>query len=241
MSQPAPMPAPSERPSRALPLFNGDRLTRAEFERRFDATPGLKRAELVNGITFMSPPVYFEDHAQPHFNIVTLLGIYRMSTPGVVGGDNGSVRVDDQNMPQPDVCLLIDSKLGGQTRIVDGYLEGAPEFVVEIAASSASIDLHLKLDLYRRHGVREYVVWRTIDEQLDFFSYAQSDYVPLPPELSGEIRSKIMPGLWLDVPAILAGEWPKAIETMQRGIASPEHAAFVKELAARRAKAETEK
>jgi len=34
---------------------------------------------------------------------------------------------------------------------------------------SASFALHTKLHVYRRNGVREYVVWRVLDQQLDWF------------------------------------------------------------------------
>ncbi|MEB3343019.1 Uma2 family endonuclease [Okeania sp.] len=45
----------------------------------------------------------------------------------------------------------------------DGYVEGAPELIVEISASSASIDLHDKLKAYRSNQVQEYLVWRFYD------------------------------------------------------------------------------
>src|SRR4051812_13988373 len=146
---------------RVPPLQNGDRLTRAEFERRYDATPGLKKAELIEGVVYMPPPVSHTDHSAPHFDLITWLGQYRVATPGFSGGDNGSLRLDLDNMPQPDAYLLILPSHGGQARIdEDGYVVGAPELVAEVAASSASYDLDVKLNAYRRNGVREYIVWR---------------------------------------------------------------------------------
>ena len=72
------------------------------------------------------------------------------------------MRLDEDNEPQPDVLLRIEPDAGGQSRVSgDDYIEGAPELVVEIVASSTSVDLHDKLRAYRRNGVREYVVWRT--------------------------------------------------------------------------------
>jgi Uma2 family endonuclease len=148
----------SVRPSVVPALQPGDHLTRAEFERRFDATPGLKKAELIEGIVYMPPPVS-DEHSSPHSDLVTFMGIYRIATPGVLGGDNGSLRLDLDNMPQPDAFLRIDPACGGQTRLSeDGYVEGAPELVGEIAVSSASYDLHTKLNVYRRNGVKEYLV-----------------------------------------------------------------------------------
>ena len=58
------------------------------------------------------------------------LSVYNASTPGVQVGDNSTVRLDLDNEPQPDGCLLIDPERGGRTRISeDGYIEGAPELV----------------------------------------------------------------------------------------------------------------
>lgn len=59
-----------------------------------------------------------------------------------LSGDNPTVRLDLDNEPQPDGVLLMTEEVGGQTRISeDDYIEGAPELIVEIAASSAAIDL----------------------------------------------------------------------------------------------------
>src|SRR5947209_7849232 len=130
-TQPKPPPTP--------PLVSGDHLTRAEFERRFDATPGLKKAELIEGVVYVAPPVSHDGHSHPHADLITVLGVYRAATSGVTGGDNGSIRLDLDNMPQPDAYLLIEPAFGGQARIdADGYVTGAPEFIAEIAATSAS-------------------------------------------------------------------------------------------------------
>ena len=213
------------------PLRAGDRLTRAEFERRFDATPGLKKAELLEGVVYMPPPVFHEEHSNPHFNLIALLGQYCAATPGVEGGDNGSVRLDLDNMPQPDVSLRVRESHGGRSRIdADGYVEGAPELIAEVAATSASYDLHVKLNVYRRNGVREYLVWRTFDQALDYFVLAEGRFDPLAPDASGVFRSRVFPGLWIDAPALLRADLAAAFSTLQHGLASPEHAAFVDHL-----------
>ena len=138
------------------PLQNGDWLTREEFERRYDATPGLTKAELIDGVVYMPPPVSHDDHSEPHFDLIGWLAQYRALTPGVRGGDNGSLRLALGSMPQPDGYLLILPSHGGQARIdEDGYVEGAPELVAEVSASRASFDLNDKLNTYRRGRVRE--------------------------------------------------------------------------------------
>ena len=153
-----------------LPLENGDRLTRIEFERRYDAMPHLKKAELIEGVVYMPSPVHFESHSKPHVSIITWLATYSLDTPGVEVGDNATVRLDMDNEPQPDALLRLDSALGGSSHLSDDdYIEGPPELIVEIAASSASYDLHDKLNVYRRNGVKEYMVWRVYEEALDWF------------------------------------------------------------------------
>jgi Uma2 family endonuclease len=210
------------------PLQSGDRLSRAEFERRYDATPNLKKAELIEGVVFMPPPVAQEGHSSEHFDIITILGIYRIATPGIEGGDNGSLRLDLDNMPQPDTFLRILESHGGQSRIdADRYVEGAPEFVAEVAATSASHDLHAKLNVYRRNGVKEYLVWRTLDRAIDFFILQDGNFESLPRNKRGVFQSKVFPGLWLDPDALVSRNMVKVESVMRKGIASREHAAFV--------------
>ena len=95
------------------------------------------------------------------------------------GGDNATLRLDLDNEPQPDGYLRLLPECGGQARLVDGYVTGAPELIVEIAASSASYDLHEKLNAYRRNGVREYVVWRVWDQAVDWFVLRGGRFEPL--------------------------------------------------------------
>ena len=213
-----------------LPLENGDRLTRLQFERRYSAMPKLKKAELIEGIVYIGSPVRVRSHGQPHAAIMAILSAYWIATPGVDIGNNSTVRLDLDNEPQPDILLRIES--GGRSLVSDDdYVEGAPELIVEIAASSAAYDLHDKKQVYRRNGVQEYIVWQVFENKLDWFSLQSGEYVPLQPDDNGVVRSLVFPGLWLFVPSLLAGELPKAIALLQLGLNSPEHAQFIELLA----------
>lgn len=213
------------------PLENGDHLNRGEFERRWLALPMLKKAELIDGVVFMSAAVRDDVHGEPHGLLMAWLVNYALMTPGVRSADNSSVRMDEENMPQPDGCLRLPRELGSTvTRAIDGYLEGAPDLVVEVSASSASIDLHRKFDVYRAHGVREYVVWRTVDEAVDWFVLRQGEYQPIPLDAQGWYKSELFPGLWLNPQVLLYG-FPTAIHAMMHvGMESAEHATFVSRL-----------
>ena len=208
------------------PLPNGDHLTREEFERRYESMPEVNKAELIEGVVHMPSPVSAEDHGEPHFDLITWLGVYRAHTPSVRGGDNSTLRLDLDNEPQPDAYLRLLPECGGQARLVDGYVTGAPELVVEIAASSASYDLHEKLNAYRRNGVREYVVWRVWDAVIDWFVLRGGRFELLQPS-DGIYRSETFPGLWLASDAVLSGDLARALAVLQQGLASPEHTAFV--------------
>src|SRR5262249_30863736 len=151
--------------------------------------------------------------------------------PGVRGADNATTRLDLDNEPQPDVSLFIDPARGGQARISsDGYLEAVPELVAEVASSSVSYDLHSKLEVYRRNGVREYLVWRVRDRAIDWFVLRRRKYVRLPLDQDGLYRSQVFPGLWLDPAALMRGDGAAIQAALQRGLASHEHTAFVAKL-----------
>lgn len=213
------------------PLENGDRLTRTEFERRYCAMPNLKKAELIEGIVYMASPLRFEPHAEPHANLMIWMGNYKVATPGVRLGDNPTVRLDSDNEPQPDAVLLIDAGVGGRSRIsTDGYIEGAPELVAEIAASSVAIDLRDKKRAYRRNGIQEYIVWQVFDQKLDWFSLQDDEYVSLLPDETGVINSQIFPGLRLSTSALLEGDMQQVLSVLQNGLSSAEHIEFVNRL-----------
>ena len=222
-------------PTRTIPpLENGDRLTRDEFERRYHAMPGVKKAELVEGEVYMPSPVSVEYHGEPHIDIATWAGVYKAGTPGVGAGDNATVRLDVDNEPQPDLLLFVRPTHGGRVEIdADGYINGAPELVAEVSASSASIDLGKKLAAYRRNEVLEYLVVRVYDDAIDWFVFDRGQFVPLDPDpADGLLKSRAFPGLWLDGPALLRRDLAAVLAGLTRGLASPEHAAFVEKLRA---------
>jgi Uma2 family endonuclease len=213
------------------PLENSDRLTRAEFERRWENMPDLKKAELLNGDVFMSPPVSATNHGIPHSELMLWLGLYRVSTPGVTLADNSTWRLHADDDSQPDAMLFVLPEHGGGARFDgDGCVRGAPELVAEVAASSASYDLRLKTEIYRRNGAQEYLLWRTLDRALTWFALRGDHYEALPAGADGIYRSEVFPGLWLDAGALLRGDLPAVTQVLQAGLASPEHAALVSRL-----------
>lgn len=212
------------------PLQSGDRLSRVEFERRYAAVD-VQKAELIEGIVYVAFPLRHRQHGKPHSRVMTWLGVYQALTPGVDLSDAPTVRLDLDNEPQPDAVLFIEAAAGGQTQIsADDYIEGSPELIVEIAASSAAIDRGSKKQVYRRNGVLEYVIWQVYDNQLEWFRLTEGEYQLWSPDPDGILRSRVFPGLWLEVDALLNNQMARVLEVLQLGLASPEHAAFVEQL-----------
>jgi Uma2 family endonuclease len=211
-------------------LLNGDHLTVPEFERRYEATPDIKFAELIEGIVVMSPPIS-SLHSDTHGLLYALLKHYARATPGVGATLCASLRLDGQNEYQPDAMLRIKS--GPQARCKvgpDGLLEGSPELAAEIAISSAGYDLHEKKAVYQRALVQEYLVWEVMDAKINWFALEEGEYVELKPRADGVICSRVFPGLWLDIRGLLAGDEERVLHTLDKGIKSAEHGTFVRKM-----------
>ena len=194
------MATPTRRP---VSLETGDCLSREEFHRRYLARPDLKKAELVDGVVYVPSPVSLDPHGERHVFVITWLGVYLATNPGLRAGDNATVFLRGGHEVQPDAFLW--QPVGSRARLTaDGYLDGPPQLIVEVAASSVSYDLHHKA--YRRNGVPEYVVWRVLDQAIDWFRLEDGQYVPVEPDADGLIESEQFPGLRLHVPSMLAGD-----------------------------------
>jgi Uma2 family endonuclease len=199
-------------------LESGDHLTREEFHRRYLASPRIKKAELIEGVVYVPSPVRLSYHARPHGFVIGWLAAYVANAPEIILADNATVYLDDRGEVQPDAFLWRPEP--GRARLTDdGYLEGAPQLIVEIAASSVSYDLHEKKEAYRRNGVREYVVWRVLDAAIDWFRLQDGEYVRVEPGADGIVESEQFPGLRLHTPSMLAGDLATVLARL-RGIAS---------------------
>jgi len=224
---------PRKLPKKILipPLENGDRLTREEFHRRYEAMPENVKAELIKGVVYMSSPVRVKKHGKPHGRIMSFLGIYQFSTKSIDLLDNVTYIANEKYEPQPDAVLRIEENYGGKSWVNDrDYLEGAPELVVEIASSSVSYDLHDKLEMYEQKGVQEYIVWRVLDNKNDWFGLEKGKYKKFVSDKQGIIESKVFPGLRLNVKAMLKDDLQKVLADLQKGLASSNYKSFVKQL-----------
>ncbi|MFL5241436.1 MAG: Uma2 family endonuclease [Gemmataceae bacterium] len=214
------------------PLENGEKLSREEFLRRWEAMPQTKFAELIGGFVYMPSPLS-RTHGKFDHMISTWLGVYQGATPGCEGASNSTwLMLDDS--PQPDNDLRILPEYGGKSRNSGKYPCGVPEFLAEICDSSASYDLHQKLDLYQQAGVDEYLAILVQEHEIRWHRLVNGLYETMPSPVDGVYRSIVFPGLWLNGKALLEDNLAQVLETLNEGIRSPEHAAFIARLAAQR-------
>ena len=215
------------------PLMEGQRLDQPTFHERYEAMPPGTRAELINRVVFMPSPAGY-NHGIPLTGVLVWLDWYAEHTSGVETLTDATVILDGWNELQPDATLRIQPKHGGRTRNEGGYVAGAPELVVEVARSSRYVDLGPKQDEYERAGVFEYVVRSVEPDEVIWYVLDGSQFVPLAADADGIHRSRAFPGLWLDAVALLAGDRAGVRAVLNRGMSTPEHAAFVAKLAAAR-------
>ena len=201
-------------PSRPLPLESGEFMHSREFLRRYESMPQVKKAELIEGVVYMGSPVSVR-HAKPDALIQGWLVAYASRHPETEALTNATVILDAENTVQPDALLRRLPEHGGLTRVNEaGYLAGPPELIVEVAASSASIDLRDKRRAYCRNGVREYLVWLVAEARLEWFCLEEDDYCPQLPDAQGVLHSRVFPGLQLPVAPLLAGDTAKVLATL---------------------------
>jgi Uma2 family endonuclease len=199
-----------------------------EFHRRYSQYPEDVKIELVGGVVYMSPPVR-RLHGLYHGEVTLLLGLHRQATPGTEVLVDATTILDEDSEPSPDNMLRILSEYGGRSRVsADDYVVGPPELLAEVADSSRAIDLHQKRRDYERAGVLEYIVVCVDEQEIHWFHFPSRGRIRAGRD--GVFRSKVFPGLWLNGAALLALDSAGVQATLEEGLASRAHAAFVKRL-----------
>jgi Uma2 family endonuclease len=211
-------------------LVNGDRMKQPEFHRRYEAYPEDVKFELIGGIVYMASPLG-RPHGLYHPELSGAFWLYKNATPGVELLDNATTILGEESEPQPDLELRILSEYGGRSRETEeDYVAGSPELLAEIAHSTRAIDMGQKRVDYERAGVSEYVVVCVEEQELHWFNFRTGK--PIRRNRQGIYKSKVFPGLWIDSRALLARDSARLIAVVQQGLASREHARFVKRLQA---------
>src|SRR5262249_23890744 len=133
-----------------------------------------------------------------HGRMSLWLGTYVIATPGTRLFPTTTWVMTEDDVPQPDIALVIDPHRGGQSRKEGIYSAGAPELVVEVSVTTTAKDAGAKLRLYERMGVREYLIAKPKKRELVWRVLTKGKYRLLRPDSKGLLRSHVFPGLWLN-------------------------------------------
>ena len=210
-----PMAAPVLLP----PLRDGDYLTRDEFMRRWEAMPDLKWAELIDGVVYMPSPISMI-HCDYHMRMSGWLSCYATVTPECLPLSAGTWLMSRDSAPQPDLAMCILPEHGGQSGEEGAYCAGAPELIVEISHTTSVKDTGVKLRLYERSGVQEYLMVRPTKKQATWLELVDGKYQEIAPDEDGLLRSRVFPGLWLDPMSLWNRDLPGLAAAVRRGVAA---------------------
>ena len=210
-------PRPGVVPGAAFGLPDGARMGRAEYHRRYEATPPGFRAELIEGVVHLRDPMTVsEPHSTYQQGLSEWFYEYTKRTPGLKARATPTVLLDDDAEPEPDGVLMRrreGEEPGGQAGPnAGGYVDRPPELAAEVSVSSLAEDLGGKFRDYHAAGVAEYVVFDVRGRRVRWFVRdADGVFVDLTPDADGYYKSREFPGLWLD-PAAFFAEDAAAVE-----------------------------
>jgi Uma2 family endonuclease len=162
------------------------------------------------------------------------LSYYQENTLGVEALHSVSTVLDLGREPQPDALLRILPEYGGRTQIDRRFVRGVPELIVEVSHTTRFADLGPKFDDYEHAGVLEYVVRALGPDEVVWFVLREGRFVELALDSEGILRSATFPGLWLKPQALIEGNTRAIRALLDRGMSTPEHKAFLEQLAAAR-------
>jgi Uma2 family endonuclease len=223
----------SNQPARPT-LENGEQMRQPEFHRRYLAHPGTTKFELIGGVVYMASPMR-EPHGHYTSKLNLVFSLYELSTPGTRATEGISAILGDKSEPQPDLILRLLPEYGGLAKLdEDEYLVGPPELVVEVAYSTRAIDMNRKRQDYLAAGVQEYLVLCVEEREIHWFHFPSKR--KLKADKAGLWKSRVFPGLWLDGPAVVDCDSTRLVAALQKGLATAEHADFVRRLKERQSR-----
>lgn len=165
------------------------------FASLFDVIPEDCKADVIDGVVYLSPPQTIEENDLVSWLCIALGTFVEELHLGLVTINKVAYRLDDANGPEPDVAF-IRAQRGDVIR--RAYVDGPPDLAVEIVSpESVDRDYELKRRLYERFGVGEYWIIDPDESTALFLILESGAYVEA--SLDGTIfHSRVLPGLTLD-------------------------------------------
>jgi Uma2 family endonuclease len=175
--------------------------TVSEYDRMGETgvfAPGA-RLELIEGeIIEMSP---IGSHHAACVELITL-HLHKIAQGKFLVRSQNPIVLDDFSEPEPDVCVVRfreDHYRHAHPRPHDVFL------VIEVADTTFPFDRHVKLPLYARAEIPEFLLFNLPEEEVEWFSQpelgAYQNHQVL--KRGDRVESAIVPGLLLDIETIL--------------------------------------
>lgn len=158
--------------------------------------PEEERWQLIDGHPFRMSAAPNIRHQRVTGNLYRIIANLLSGKPCVPFIAPTDVVFDDYNIVQPDVLVVCD-----KGRITDANIQGAPDLVIEVLSPSSSfMDRKLKLELYERFGVPEYLLVDPMGDLAERYRlvegrYGRADVFPW----HGELPLTSLPGMTLNL------------------------------------------
>jgi Uma2 family endonuclease len=155
----------------------------------FKMLPEGTRAELIEGILYMSPAPFL-DHQDASITIGSLLFTFvRKQKLGRVFAAPIDVFLDHENVFQPDIIFVSKSN---QTILRKEGVFGAPDLVIEILSpGTRKFDLVKKKKIYEKSGVKEYWVVDPATKECTGFQLIKGEFSEFKKE-KGNLQSLLL-------------------------------------------------
>lgn len=140
----------------------------------FYALPEGTRAELISGVIYDMSPAPLRIHQEISMVMSSFIHQYIKRNKGAcrVYSAPFDVQLSEDTVVQPDISVICDSD-----KLTERGCSGAPDFVIEITSSNEVHDYLIKLDLYRKFGVREYWIVNPKTEVTTVYFFGEEEAV----------------------------------------------------------------
>jgi Uma2 family endonuclease len=159
--------------------------------------------EIIGGELFVSPTPAIR-HQRISARLFASLHAHLRAGLGEVFHPPTGVRLSDQDVPEPDLVVVLAANAG---LIGEQVIEGPPDLVVEILSpGTAGRDLITKRELYARAGIPEYWIVDPLAEQVEVLALRHDSYITLGRFGRNELlRAAILPDLRIGLDQVFAG------------------------------------
>ena len=190
----------------------------ATVEDFYALVPDRQKADLLDGVIYVASPDTYHGDQYTNFLARLLAGFCEARDLGKVFGSRFAFRLSPHRCPEPDVAVVLASRL----HLVDDHgMTGGPDVAVEVVSrDSRTRDYRDKRRIYEESGVSEYWLVDPIKGRADFLVLEAGKYQSAVLDDGSIFRSRVLPGFFLDGRWLFGEDLPKVQPTSTRSCAA---------------------